>query len=41
MTAFVHKFGEYDTAKGKFALPTYLSSLMNSLPFVGKLIVSY
>ncbi|KAL5346941.1 hypothetical protein ACLOAV_008084 [Pseudogymnoascus australis] len=38
MTAFVHKFGEYDTAKGKFALPTYLSSLMNSLPFVGKLI---
>lgn len=40
MSAFAYKFGEYDAAKGKYALPTYLSSLMNSLPFVGKLIVS-
>ncbi|KFX96367.1 hypothetical protein V490_03371 [Pseudogymnoascus sp. VKM F-3557] len=38
MKAFVQKFGEFDEAKGKYALPTYLSSLMNSLPFVGKLI---
>lgn len=41
MKAFAQKFGEFDEAKGKYALPTYLSSLMNSLPFVGKLIVSH
>lgn len=38
MTAFKKKFGHYDTTTKAYALPVYLSSVMNSTPFFGKLI---
>lgn len=38
MPSFAKEFGEYNEATKKYALPSYLSSVMNSTPFVGKLI---
>ena len=35
MAAFKHQFGEYDSKKGVYALPTYWLSLFNSLNYIG------
>ncbi|KUL82581.1 hypothetical protein ZTR_09361 [Talaromyces verruculosus] len=35
MAAFKHQFGEYDSKKGAYALPTYWLSLFNSLNYIG------
>ncbi|CAK7237081.1 hypothetical protein SBRCBS47491_009855 [Sporothrix bragantina] len=36
MQSFAKKFGQYNSSKGLYALPAWLSSLMTSLPFLGK-----
>ncbi|KAH8901655.1 general substrate transporter [Thozetella sp. PMI_491] len=36
MQSFARKFGEYNATTGLYALPAWLSSLMTSLPFLGK-----
>jgi hypothetical protein len=36
---FTKEFGVYNPTTGKYALPAYLSSLMTSLPFLGKALV--
>ncbi|KAG2420820.1 hypothetical protein HFD88_000434 [Aspergillus terreus] len=38
LTPFAKRFGHYDQTSETWALPSYLASLMNSLPFIGKLI---
>ncbi|GAB1217735.1 hypothetical protein ATERTT37_006976 [Aspergillus terreus] len=38
LTPFAERFGHYDRTSETWALPSYLASLMNSLPFIGKLI---
>jgi len=37
--AFAQKFGRYEEDSELWALPAYLSSIMTSTPFLGKLIV--
>ena len=37
--AFAQKFGRYEKDAKLWALPAYLSSIMTSTPFLGKLIV--
>lgn len=36
MESFGRKFGKYDEAAGRYALPGYLSSIMTATPFLGK-----
>lgn len=38
MQSFAREFGEYDPESKLYVLPSYLASLMNSMPFLGKLI---
>lgn len=38
MQPFAKEFGEYDEKSELYSLPSYLSSVMNSTPFLGKLI---
>jgi SP family sugar:H+ symporter-like MFS transporter len=39
MTAFVRRFGS-PNSKGKYTIASYLTSIMNSFPYLGKLVVS-
>ncbi len=38
MTSFTTEFGTFDHTQGTFRLPSWLSSVMNSVPFLGKLV---
>lgn len=38
MSAFRRRFGEYNETTEKWILPSYLTAIMNSTPFLGKLI---
>ncbi|KIM95344.1 hypothetical protein OIDMADRAFT_45246 [Oidiodendron maius Zn] len=38
MPYFIQKFGSYNSSTKKYALPAYMTSLLNSFPFFGKLI---
>lgn len=35
MTTYKKQFGEYDPSLGEYAIPTFWSSILNSLNFVG------
>lgn len=35
MTTYKKQFGEYDPSLGEYAIPTFWSSLLNSLNFIG------
>ena len=39
IAGFGKVFGQYYEAKDKYALPAYLSSIMTSVPFFGKVLV--
>lgn len=36
----MERFGDYNASTGKYAIPSYVTSIMNSFPYLGKLIVS-
>lgn len=39
MTPFIHSFGSYNASTDSWALPGWLSSVMNAVPFLGKAVV--
>jgi hypothetical protein len=41
MNSFGQRFGEYNDKLGAWELPAWLSSLMTSIPFLGKAIVRH
>jgi hypothetical protein len=38
-SAFVERFGTYNETTKKYAIAAYLTSILNSFPYLGKLIV--